>query len=206
MLSSSKTNKIVILNRFFSRSYFARLWIVQELLLAQSVVIHCGELSQTITNDSISQLHKHGVKVPSWVRFAGKLKSNTERTPMNLRELLAATSVCRVTDLRDKVFGLLGLVNDIQASNLSPDYELTVREVYMGVSSYLIQNEYCCDLIQNINNNWMQMSREQKNVYGIPSWVPMWDTNMPLQDSQGILAELQQIELDGKNMREAESK
>lgn len=205
ILSSIKNEKVVILNNFFSRSYFARLWIVQELLLAQSIVIHCGELSQSITNESISQLHKQGVKVPSWVRFAGKLKSNTERNPMDLRELLYATSVCRVTDLRDKVFGLLGLVDDIQASNLSPDYELMVREVYIGVAAHLIQNDHCCDLIQNVNSHWIDGFQAKKNAYGIPSWIPMWDTDMPFQTSQGIFGEIQHMELDSERLRNAES-
>ncbi|KAF6521619.1 hypothetical protein HZS61_015877 [Fusarium oxysporum f. sp. conglutinans] len=133
-LSPDETSNIAILNNFFSRSYFALLWIVQELLLAQSITFHCGEISLTVNNQSISLLYEKGVKIPSWVRYAGKMQSNTERSPMDLRDLLIATSVCQVTDLRDKVFGLLGLVSAVEASDLSPDYELMVREVYIGVA------------------------------------------------------------------------
>jgi hypothetical protein len=192
---SGETSNIAILNNFFSRSYFARLWIVQELLLAQSITFHCEEVSLPVSNQSISQLYEQGIKVPSWVRFAGKAKSNTERTPMDLKDLLIATSVCRVTDLCDKVFGLLGLVSDVQASDLSPGYELMVREVYIGVAAYLMENYRCCDLIQHINPH-----RNQESLDGMPSWVPMWDTDMPLQGSENISRHIQQIELDCKRL------
>nr|RBQ91393.1 hypothetical protein FVER53263_13202 [Fusarium verticillioides] len=205
MLSHGNTSNISILNKFFARSYFARLWIVQELLLAQSITMHCGEASLTVTNESISQLYEHGVKVPSWVRFAGMASSNTEQAPLELRDLLTATSVCRVTDLRDKIFGLLGLISNVQASELSPDYELMVREVYIGIAAYLMQKGHCCDLIQHANPYWVRKWFEKdhqtcKNDYGIPSWVPLWDTDVPLQASQGIRRHIEQIELDSKHL------
>ncbi|KAF5977575.1 heterokaryon incompatibility protein het-6 [Fusarium bulbicola] len=206
MLFSKKTSNISILNKFFARSYFARLWIVQELLLAQSITIHCGEVSLQVSNEPISQLHEHGVKVPSWVRFAGKARSNAEHVPLDLRDLLAATSVCRVTDLRDKIFGLLGLISNVQASELSPDYELMVREVYIGVAAYLMQKSHCCDLIQHANPYWVMgwvwkdLQSCKNDDYGIPSWVPLWDTDVPLHVAQGISRQIEQIELDSKRL------
>ncbi|KAF5674098.1 heterokaryon incompatibility protein het-6 [Fusarium circinatum] len=205
LLSSKKTGNISVLDKFFARSYFARLWVVQELLLAQPITIHCGEISLKVTNESISQLYENGVKVPSWVRFAGKARSNTEPAPLDLRDLLAATSVCRVTDLRDKIFGLLGLISNVQASELSPDYELMVREVYIGVAAYLMQKSHCCDLIQHANPYWLRKWFENdlkpcKNDYGIPSWVPLWDTDVPLQASEEIFRHIEQIELDSKHL------
>ncbi|KAG5759838.1 hypothetical protein H9Q69_007376 [Fusarium xylarioides] len=205
ILSPGNTSNMSILNKFFARSYFARLWIVQELLLAQSITIHCGEISLTVTNESISKLYEQGVKVPSWVRFAGKARSNTEPAPLDLRDLLASTSICRVTDLRDKIFGLLGLISDAQASELNPDYELMVREVYIGVAAYLMQKSHCCDLIQHANPYWIKNWFEQhhtpwKNVYGIPSWVPLWDTDVSLQAPQVISRHLQQLEIDSRRL------
>ncbi|KAF5976487.1 heterokaryon incompatibility protein het-6 [Fusarium coicis] len=196
---------ISILNKFFSRAYFARLWIVQELLLAQSITIHCGEVSLTVTNESISQLYEQSVKVPSWVRFAGKARLNAEQTPLALRDLLAATSVCRVTDLRDKIFGLLGLISNVHASELIPDYELMVREVYIGVAAYLMQKSHCCDFIQNANPYWARNlfgknHQSCKSDYGILSWVPLWNTDIPLQAFQGISRHIEQIELDSKRL------
>ncbi|QKD55470.2 heterokaryon incompatibility protein-domain-containing protein [Fusarium oxysporum Fo47] len=173
ILFSPEHSNIAILNTFFSRPYFTRLWVVQELLLAGSITIHCGEVSLPFSNESISLLYEQGVKIPSWVQYAGKVKSHTERTPMDLKDLLIATSVCRVTDLRDKVFGLLGLVSDVQGSDLSPDYELMY-----------------------INNN----DRNGKSYYGIPCWVPIWDTFTPLQGFKDIFRHIRQIELDLRHL------
>ncbi|CVK98685.1 related to heterokaryon incompatibility protein het-6 [Fusarium mangiferae] len=183
VLSRRKTSTISSLNKFFGRPYFARLWVVQELLLAQSITIHCGEVSLHVTNESMS--------------------SNTEQAPLDLRGLLAATSICRVTDLRDKIFGLLGLISNDQASELSPDYELTVREVYTGVAAYLMQKSHCCDIIQHANpywaRNWFVKDHQYCNSdYGIPSWVPFWDTDVPVHASEDIYRQVEQIELDSK--------
>ncbi|KLP08520.1 Uncharacterized protein Y057_13868 [Fusarium fujikuroi] len=195
ILFHRNTSNISVLNKFFARPYFARLWVVQELLLAQSITIHCGEASLKVTNDSMSQLYEQGVNVPSWVRFTGKARSNAEQAPLDLRDLLAATSLCRVTDLRDKIFGLLGLISNDQASELSPDYELTVREVYIGVAAYLMQKNHCCDIIQHANPYWdrnwsVKDHRYCNNDYGIPSWVPFWDTDVPLQASEETVLRL----------------
>ncbi|KAF4436038.1 hypothetical protein FACUT_6729 [Fusarium acutatum] len=195
MLSSTKTRSIAILNQFFSRSYFARLWIVQELLLARSIKIHCGEASIHVSNESIAQLYEQGVKVPSWVRYAGKVQLNAGRPHMDLKNLLVATSVCQVTDLRDKIFGLLGLVTDIQASDLSPDYDLMIREVYIGVAAYLMENYQSYDLIQLLTKN-----SSIAYSYGIPSWVPMWDRVALLHGSQDLCAHIQRIELDCRRL------
>ncbi|KAF5708274.1 heterokaryon incompatibility protein het-6 [Fusarium globosum] len=210
ILSPWKTSTISILNKFFGRPYFARLWVVQELLLAQSITIHCGEASLNVTNESMSQLYEQGVNVPSWVRFVGKARFNTEQAPLNLIDLLAATSVCRVTDLRDKIFGLLGLISNAEASELSPDYEIMVREVYIGVAAYLMQKGHCCDIIQHANPYWVRSwfvkdHRYCNNDYGIPSWVPFWDTDVPLQASQGIYKQIEQIELDSKCLLKRET-
>ncbi|KAF4948731.1 hypothetical protein FSARC_13651 [Fusarium sarcochroum] len=194
--SLNETSNIDILNKFFSRSYFVRLWIVQELLLAQSITLHCGQISREISNNLISQLYEQTVKVPSWVRFAGKTESQSQRTHMSLKELLASTGVCRMTDLRDRVFGLLGLVGDGQALDLSPNYELMVREVYIGVAAYLMEKHECCDLIQHTNPYWIKDKWRSPNVFGIPSWVPTWDAHVPLQASHDLSRLTHQIKSD----------
>lgn len=78
---------------------------------------------------------------------------------MDLWELLDVTGICGITDPRDKVFGLLGLINDIQALDLTPDYELMTREVYIGVAVYLMKIHHCCDLTQHANPYWMYSSQ-----------------------------------------------
>jgi hypothetical protein len=68
------------------------------------------------------------------------------------------TGICGITDPLDKVFGLLGLINDIQALDLTPDYELMTREVYIGVAVYLMKKHHCCDVTQHAKPYWMYNS------------------------------------------------
>jgi hypothetical protein len=67
------------------------------------------------------------------------------RVPVDLRELLAVTGICGITDPLDKVFGLLGLIND-------------TREVYIGVAVYLMKKHHCCDVTQHAKPYWMYNS------------------------------------------------
>ncbi|KAF5599910.1 heterokaryon incompatibility protein het-6 [Fusarium pseudoanthophilum] len=195
-LASSETGSIAVLNNFFSRSYFARLWIVQELLLARSITVHCGQASISVSNQSLSLLYEQAVKIPLWVRYVGNEQPTTARSPMDLKDLLVAASVCKVTDLRDKVFGLLGLVGDAQASDLSPDYELMIREVYIGVAAYLFEHCQCCHLIQYVNNH----NLNRKRFYGIPSWVPVWDAYTPVHGFEDLVGHTRHIELAFKKL------
>jgi hypothetical protein len=110
--SFKEPDNLAILNKLFSRSYFAQLWIIQEFLLAQSITLYCGQLSLNISNELISELYTQGVKVPPRVRFINKTKPESSRAPIDLRELLPTIGICGMTDPRDKIFGLLELIDN----------------------------------------------------------------------------------------------
>ncbi|KAF4463277.1 heterokaryon incompatibility het-6 [Fusarium albosuccineum] len=170
------------LNVFFSRPYFSRLWVVQEVLLARFIKIHCGVFSLVLSRDTISRLREQGVTVPPWIGLIGL---GAERSSIDLVKLLSATAICGVTDWRDKIFGLLGLVQDAPLEQLTADYDLMVREVFIGVATYLLQRHQRFDVLELVNSKDYIDNRQK---YGIPSWVPVWDSSQSALSAAGLLS------------------
>lgn len=164
-----KDHAPTILGPFFQRPYFSRLWVVQEVLLARTVVLHCADQSTPITWDMVIKAQTHHVQVPWWMNHIGRIGPHVKS---ELVQVLAATALCQMSDLRDKIFGLLGLVDLEEASILKADYNLMVREVYIGTAAYLIQHKERLDILE-ISESLTNANR--RRTYGIPSWVPMWD-------------------------------
>lgn len=172
----------IILDPFFERPFFSRLWVVQEVLLARTVVLHCADESTPITFNTIAKARISGVVVPWWTTHIGTIGPYVKS---DLVKVLAATASCRMTDLRDKIYGLLGLVDLEEADILKANYNLMVREVYIGTAAYLIQRKgrpEILELTESLTN------MKQRKAYGIPSWVPMWD----LQERPFVLADISQ--------------
>ncbi|KAH7022104.1 heterokaryon incompatibility protein-domain-containing protein [Ilyonectria destructans] len=158
---------------FFARPYFSRLWVVQEVLLARSLTLHCGELAVQLSRDTITRIEQKGVKVPSWIGLIARVKPGSKIPSSELISLLLATSDCCMSDLRDKIFGLLGLVEDTDVEMLNADYDLMVREVYIGVATYLLQNRGCHQILEIAGT---EVATNLRETYGIPSWVPLWNS------------------------------
>ncbi|KAH7133692.1 heterokaryon incompatibility protein-domain-containing protein [Dactylonectria macrodidyma] len=178
---------------FFSRPYFSRLWVVQEVLLARSITMHCGEFSVELSKDAITKIKQHGVQVPSWIGLIGRIKSESKIPLDEFANLLLATSDCGMSDMRDKIFGLLGLVEDTEAELLNADYNLMVREVYIGVAAYLLRNKNCFQVLE-IAGSEEKMGLRQ--TYGIPSWVPLWSSQTMMNSNEDISLEYAALEED----------
>ena len=127
---------------FFLNSYWFRLWVVQEVLLARNVILCWGtEVSDWRT--FTKWIGKYGSKpwfsfmerkgpVHELVRLRAKMEEGLEKgrlvwfkLPFLVRYFLPS----RCNDRRDKVFGLLSLTN----SFMEVDYGLSDVEVFRGV-------------------------------------------------------------------------
>ncbi|RGP78663.1 hypothetical protein FLONG3_3200 [Fusarium longipes] len=149
-----------------SKTMHQRHW---EVLLAQTVVLHCADQSTPMTWDTVAKAQAHQVELPWWMNHIGRIGPYVKS---ELVQVLTATALCQTSDLRDKIFALLGLVDLEEATVLAADYSLMVREVYIGTAAYLIQKKgrhEILELSESLTN------KDQRNTYGIPSWVPMWD-------------------------------
>jgi hypothetical protein len=135
-----------------SRTYWYRIWIVQEVLLAKRATLLYGsrqvpwtKLLHLISNlqaisDRSLAVHTYGVSslLDTPAAVIVRAKSNWDGTPQPLTKLLQLYHRQESTDIRDKVYALHGLASD--SDEIAVDYtiepkDLLVEVIYHACSS-----------------------------------------------------------------------
>jgi hypothetical protein len=125
------------------RPYWSRMWITQELLLANHIRVHVGNISFDFRELAYQV---HGLQGADTEDLGQLLAYIEARDPDNmdiqhpLHEILLRFKDCQCSDPRDKVFALLSLVNEQDRRVLGscfPDYSLTHDAVVVITLSYL---------------------------------------------------------------------
>jgi hypothetical protein len=161
------------LMQLLSRPYWTRMWIIQELAAASSIVILCGchQLSWEVFSNAglIAAVDKTTGNEPK-TRFQQINKFRVDklrRNPISLLEALYRSQSALSTDPKDKLYALLGLVFDGDTFILEPNYALSKEEVYTDFSLALIKNGLPLDFI------YLRTSNRQIDG-SLPSWVVDW--------------------------------
>ena len=133
--------------RILRRQWFERIWIVQEVVLAKDAVVLLGHQqipweALVRTLEAIFEVNATGTLLlegPILGLFTPIMithkKHNLLTTVENalLRELIS-TRALRSTDPRDKLFGLLGLVDKDATSDLIATYSMSAIEVFHNLT------------------------------------------------------------------------
>jgi hypothetical protein len=156
------------LSDLFDMRYFHRVWVIQEIANAKSATIHFGGDAagwSVLEEERLKTLAIHDI-VPKWI---SSIYLGQDYTISNLSDLLFSTTSSKASDPRDKVFALLGLINDATEFGLIADYSLTLEEVQVGVSAFVIIHEDDCSILTNARGMYSKFPGQ------VPSWVPIWD-------------------------------
>ena len=135
------------------RNYWKRIWIVQEVMLARQATIYCGSknicwssfesLVEDLQRISSRGREKHTPCVssilasPAIVIGMAKSAWNGELQP--LTRLLQVYRDHEATNLRDKVYALLGLAHD--RSSIPIDYRISTRDLLIQVLLHACDSE-----------------------------------------------------------------
>lgn len=130
------------------RPYWRRMWIIQEVIHARRIRVWCGDqvadwtafdnlyrTLKTLDEMGWSAHHRHAIPVLQssaltmvWQRAHWRHPN----TPMpTLQTLIEVFQEWKCSDLRDKVYALVGLAAAETA--VAPDYSLSARQVYFDV-------------------------------------------------------------------------
>jgi hypothetical protein len=139
------------LNEMFSRPYWTRLWILQELILAKQIIFMCGEdglewetlehlpfasmdVKGTLSMHLPAQVHLHRSE---WSRHGNRGRGMDKL--FHLNTLIESFKRQQCSDARNKVFGLLALHRrfNTKAPVLAVDYSDTKEMVYKKVLEYV---------------------------------------------------------------------
>ncbi|KAL9116191.1 MAG: hypothetical protein Q9227_000562 [Pyrenula ochraceoflavens] len=161
--------------------FFSRVWIIQELLLAPSAVFPIHGIEFHGTNLSI---HRLKAIHPSWkwentpAPWFQHMASGAEFLENNPLGLLQQTWRSQATDARDRVFGVMGLLQDGNMAELpKPDYAISTMHTFIGIFAYVLFNRRQTILMTLSSGYDAKLSR--------PSWLPDWELHDNLQNTPG---------------------
>lgn len=134
---NSCIDRSLIFDRLHS-SYWSRVWIIQEVILARKLIIHRGE-------DNVKWLNFRSWSPWLWVTGGPTTDITREvfrlregylrgRRSLSLTSLLRHSKDCGATDTRDRIFALLGLVDEDVRHAIPVDYNLTTLELQERVA------------------------------------------------------------------------
>jgi hypothetical protein len=174
------------LNKFIESSWFHRTWVIQEVALARSALLYCG--NRYIDWDDVAKLtnwiqrHKECcvVGLASLASFTlERFRYRTEKIQM-IRSYLAVHGPMldltlmsdmfrgqHCTDDHDRIYGFLGL---IEKNIIRPDYQISVSEMYRQTALALIAHTRTLDVLSTAGR--------QRNRHELPFWVPDWSAHM----------------------------
>lgn len=146
------------------RSYWKRIWIVQEFILAKHIILYCGH--DSLTWNSISSMVSQLTQFQrddfsghvSQNLFIARIKSSNaayivdikqryeqrhdqSKSGLALHELIESFNHMESTDFRNEVCGLLGLVEaaELEVLSINANYSKSAREIH----DQLLEAYYC---------------------------------------------------------------
>ena len=173
----------------FSRPWFSRMWIIQEVVLSSRVVMILGEYSMPweLVTESIRAYYGLQLLYSTWAQCEKVMQKflrygNTVSTIMTVKtdvqsrsliNLLKSFRCCYSSDPRDKVYALLGLANDQMLHQVvSVDYSKSVEAVYLQCAQFLVRNG--CGMEMLIQTGSPQGREDTNPKPSLPSWIPDW--------------------------------
>jgi hypothetical protein len=176
---------IDVVNAFFERPYFQRKWVIQEIALASEATIACGkvEIPWGMTTLQAWRIQERfpQINIPRWLQ---NLERFGRRNPKELVDLVFKTRYNRCTDERDRIFSLLGLLDEKERERLQPDYTRTARDILIGFAAWIIEQCGLTYLLQFRQTKVVGDTRLGPSArYWLPTWAPLWDENTRQQAS-----------------------
>lgn len=163
---------------FLDLSYWRRLWISQELILATSITVYLGWRSWPWTSMDYfarcyplwTELIKDKLERLRFIQLYNARKARKEK--LSWYEAILLTSNCECEQVLDKAYGVLGLVRP--ESRIEADYALSVPILYIK----LCRKEAKCVLQgKRFRRNQAHKLGALMYVLGdrLELWTPDWD-------------------------------
>ncbi|KAK4136007.1 hypothetical protein BT67DRAFT_432816 [Trichocladium antarcticum] len=175
-----------ILRAYFSRRWFQRLWVLQEVALPELSRIRfvCGEKTTTGRRmmHLLAILKRHdGSEKVEFGRILTSFRQWTPRSPArsHLLDILIVTRTQHCQDPRDRIFGLLNISKWLDHGDMgsNPDprvsYVDPVATVFASYSAQFIR--------QHGPGFFLSLIKSRANTPGLPSWAADWTVPWPNQ-------------------------
>ena len=173
----------------FLSPWISRTWILQEIALAEKATLGIGRyvVDWKVFEDSFQFLKEHGflegmgkgrdglmIGILNFTRLQEIRHIARSPDDSSLMKVLRATRNFEVTDPRDKVVGVLGIIGDLPPRlKVVSDRSLDTAQVYHRTALYLLETPSLPDVFAHAG------LQRRVGRPDMPSWVPDWyaDTN-----------------------------
>lgn len=169
-----------------NRPWWQRIWVVQEVVLANKVYVICGNMDTnwhliTLAFTAIVELpainalfhdalSKHLEPLRPLLRCDPKLIGaaiyGVGQEPKPLKQRMFEVNGMKAIDPRDHIFSLLGMSSDAAEVGIRADYSKSCITIYTEVARGLLERQGHLQILSR--------SVFPKQQRGLPSWVPDW--------------------------------
>jgi hypothetical protein len=166
----------------WSRNYFKRMWIIQELALNKALsMIMCGterfsrvtmqvacRWAQSHAGDIARRLNDASLDHDTIWRAAYDIYSliTLPGTGEDVERVFDLARKAQVTNPRDKIYGMLGLLPPDMVQRIQPDYSKSKDEIYMEFARLMLAR---CERLDEVLT---RCSFAEATT--LPSWAPDW--------------------------------
>jgi hypothetical protein len=167
---ASKSDIDAIYN-LINRPWFSRVWVLSEVFMAKDdLPMICGKDSMMLSTlhftlwwlkNRNSKLRQELITLKMYTGFEQSLHSGHSK----FFKMLQEAQLCQSSDPRDKVFALLPMFSEIPHPDLRPDYEISVRDLYIRLARYLLETT---------GLSLLGCIQGPSSIDNLPSWVPDW--------------------------------
>jgi hypothetical protein len=193
LFSSEEAAQWIALYKFLDRPYWKRVWIIQELIISFSIVtVFCGKTQLSLENLAVAvkSISENFLALKEHIRVAHRSVGLLE-PPVSIKTLLACIRLLNMpfldmikhkdhrtlpllldlsrtseqTDLKDKLYAILGLLDRDIVRHITPDYDLPLWKVFTSLPKAMITATGRLDILR-------QCTLEDENDRTVPSWVP----------------------------------
>ncbi|KAL9589496.1 MAG: hypothetical protein Q9203_001714 [Teloschistes exilis] len=157
-----------VLDAFFSRPWFTRLWIWQEVRLANFAWVICGTaaISWTVLGNAVYILFDQQLRNPLAVAYRiGDMYNMFSTQARFLLSTLDKTNSATCTDPRDRIYSLMNLVEKVECIvGLKPDYSAKPHEIFQQVVMRYRERHGHLNILSLCEMSGTDIER--------PTWVP----------------------------------
>lgn len=185
----------------WDRPWFSRRWVIQELAFARKATIYCGskcldwdELNSAYT--AIARLAGDGSFLSRYLTERGQMfqLGSLEMRRMSTLQMIRDDMKSRndtgssrgiiscVADAwefdckeeKDRLFALLGIVNQGRQRQLVMDYNLSTTKIYAKFANFCIDNCDPMDKVAILSYAGISNRAKLPTQHQLPTWIPDW--------------------------------
>jgi hypothetical protein len=131
------------LEKLYQCRYFSRVWVLQEIALAQAVTLHVNNSHLDLTHGLISSLRAMSISLPASLQAVGTLNRG-----ILLKDALKGSLTAACSDPRDKVYAILSLLSASERKWIALDYSLSTEEVFINAILVCITTAGSLNMLQ----------------------------------------------------------